>query len=143
MAGVQGKNPGTRAGELSGFLLFLVLSMPGCAELSSIFSPPPSKVPPPPMKSVTPPPVLSPQMGQAEEERQRQETNGKIQKAEQTVQQVDQSKLAKDQQETYATVRSFIGNAREALSARDFVRASNLAEKAQLLADDLLRSTPR
>jgi hypothetical protein len=95
------------------------------------------------MKSVTPPPVLSPQMGQAEEERQRQETNGKIQKAEQTVQQVDQSKLAKDQQETYATVRSFIGNAREALSARDFVRASNLAEKAQLLADDLLRSTPR
>ena len=93
------------------------------------------------MKKEIPPPGLSPQLGRAEEERQRQEANGKIQKAEQTVQQVDQSKLAKDQQETYATIRSFIGNAKEALSVQDFLRASNLAEKAQLLADDLLRTT--
>jgi len=127
-----------------GFLLLLLaISVTGCAEISSVFAPPPPKAPPPRPKSVTPPPVLSPQMGQAEEEHQRQEADGKIQKAEQTVQQVDQSKLAKDQQETYATVRSFIGNAKEALSAHDFVRANTLAEKAQLLADDLLHSTLR
>lgn len=140
MGGVQGEKPRTRAGRLSGFLFLVGISLAGCAEMSSIFAPRPPKTTPPPAKKETPPPVLSPQMGRAEEDLQRQEVNGKIQKAEQTVQQVDQSKLAKNQQDTYATIQSFIGNAREALSARDFVRASNLAEKAQLLADDLLRS---
>jgi hypothetical protein len=79
-------------------------------------------------------------MGRNDEERLRQEANGKIQKAEQTFQQVDQGKLNKDQQGTYATVRSFLGNAKDALSAQDFPRAGNLAEKAQLLADDLVRT---
>jgi hypothetical protein len=140
MAGVRDKEPRRRGGRLSAFLFLIAISVTGCGELSSISAPPPPKAPPPPVKRETPPPVLSPQMGRDDEERLRQEANGKIQKAEQTFQQVDQGKLAKDQQETYATIRSFIGNAKEAISARDFVRASNLAEKAQLLADDLLRT---
>jgi hypothetical protein len=140
MVGIQGKKPRTRTGKLSRVLLLMAISAMGCAELSPPSAPPASRASLPPEKSVTPRPVLSPQSGRAEEERQRQETNGKIQKAEQTVLQVDQSKLAKDQQATYATVRNFIASAKEALSAQDFPRATNLAEKAELLADDLLRN---
>jgi hypothetical protein len=140
MVGIQRRKLRTRSGKLSGVFLLMAISAMGCAELSPPSTQPASKTSPPPEKSVTPPPMLSPQSGRAEEERQRQETNGKIQKAEQTVLQVDQGKLAKEQQATYATVRSFIANAKEALSAQDFPRATNLAEKAQLLADDLLRT---
>ena len=123
--------------------------MTGCAQVPSIFgpsqpvvppvkretSPPPSPPPPSPV-----PPVLSPQVGREDEERLKQGTSARIQKAEDTVARVDQGKLAKGQQETYGTIRSFIASAREALSARDFPKANNLAEKAQALADDLLRA---
>jgi uncharacterized protein with von Willebrand factor type A (vWA) domain len=110
----------------------------GCAEVRAIFAPPPA--PPPPAKRESlPPPVLTPQVGRGDEDRLLREANERIQKAEQTVQQVDQKRLVKDQQETYATIQSFIANAREAASARDFLKANNLAEKAQILAEDLLR----
>jgi hypothetical protein len=138
MAGIQGKEPRVQAGRLSALLLLVAISVAGCAEVQSIFGPSPATVPP--VKRETPPPVLSPQVGRKDEDRLKQEANGKIQRAEHTVQQVDQRKLAKDQQETYATIRSFIASAREALSARDMPKANNLAEKAQVLADDLLRT---
>lgn len=126
------------AGRLSALLLLVAISVTGCAEVQSIFAPSPPKAPP--VKKETPPPVLSPQLGREDEDRLKQEANGKIQRAEQALQQIDQRKLAKDRQETYATIRSFIASAREALSARDFPKASNLAEKAQILTDDLLRT---
>jgi hypothetical protein len=137
MARGQGMSPRVGAGRLSAWLLLVTISVAGCAEVPSIFAPPP---PPPPTTRETSPPVLSPQMGREDEERLRREANGKIQEAEQTVQQVDQRKLGKDQQETYTTIRSFIASAREALAGQDFLRASNLAEKAQILEDDLLRT---
>jgi hypothetical protein len=79
-------------------------------------------------------------MGRQDEDRLLREVNEKIQKAEQTVQQVDRNRMVKEQQEMYATIQSFIANAREAASARDFLKANNLAEKAQILAEDLLRN---
>jgi hypothetical protein len=84
--------------------------------------------------------VLSPQIGRTDEDRLRREANSKIQTTEQIVAQIDLKRLAKEQQETYATVQNFLSNAKEALAARDFPRASNLADKAQILAEDLLRS---
>lgn len=126
------------AGRLSVLLVLAAISVAGCAQLQSIYAPSSPTVPP--VKREPPPAVLSPQLGREDEDRLKQEANGKIQRAEQTVKQVDQRRLAKDQQETYATIRSFLASAKEALSAQDFLKANNLAEKAQFLADDLLRT---
>jgi hypothetical protein len=84
--------------------------------------------------------VLSPEVGRADEDRLKREANGRIQKAEELIQQVDQKKLAKVQQETFSTVQSFLAKAKEALSAQDFLRAFNLADKAQVLAEELVHS---
>lgn len=75
-----------------------------------------------------------------DEDRLRREASSRIQKTEQLVAQVDQSRLAKEQQETFSTIQNFLANAKEALAARDFPRASNLADKAQILAEELLGS---
>jgi hypothetical protein len=84
--------------------------------------------------------LLSPQIGRGDEDRLRREANTRIQKTEQIVAQIDRKRLAKEQQETYSTIQNFLSNAKEALAARDFPRASNLADKAQILAEDLLHS---
>ncbi len=84
--------------------------------------------------------MLSPQIGREDEDRLRREANGRIEKSEQLVAQIDRNRLAKQQQETYSTIQNFLTNAKEALAARDFPRASNLADKAKILAEELLRS---
>ncbi len=121
-----------------GAVFLMAVMAAGCADLQAIFAPPPPKTPP--AKRESPPPVLSPQVGREDEDRLSREANARIRKAEQTVQQIDQKKLAKDQQGTLSTVRNFLANAREALTARDFPRATNLAEKAQILAEELVRT---
>jgi hypothetical protein len=47
--------------------------------------------------------------------------------------------LEAQQQETVAQIRNYMNGARGALQDGDVSRASTLAEKAHLLADDLLR----
>jgi hypothetical protein len=86
--------------------------------------------------------VLSPQVGQEEEERLRREARARIERAEQVVRQIDQKKLAQEQRENFSTIQSFLSKANEALSMKDFPRAFNLADKARVLAEELL-STPR
>lgn len=51
-----------------------------------------------------------------------------------------QQKLAKEQQETFSTIQGFLAKSKEALSIKDFLRAFNLADKAQVLADELFRA---
>lgn len=70
----------------------------------------------------------------------KRESTARIQKAEEIINQIDQRKLTKDQHDTFATIQSFLTNAREALSGQDFLRASNLADKAQVLAEQLSQS---
>jgi hypothetical protein len=48
--------------------------------------------------------------------------------------------LNKDQKDTFSTIQSFLANAKEAITAQDFLRASNLADKAQVLAEELFRA---
>jgi hypothetical protein len=105
---------------------------------------PPVTAPPPIMPPVgeeppSPPPLLSPQMGREEQDRLRREADNRIKSAEQTLAQIDQKKLPARQQETSSTIQSFLVKAKEALSAQDYSRATNLADKAQILAEELVR----
>ncbi|HSD51733.1 MAG TPA: hypothetical protein VLG48_10035 [Candidatus Methylomirabilis sp.] len=141
-----------------GLAFLLVVNVAGCADLERLLSPSPppeppavkgepspppapaAPLPPTPVAPPSPPPVLSPQIGRVDEDRLRREASSRIQKTEQLVAQIDQSRLAKEQQETFSTIQNFLTNAKEALAARDFPRASNLADKAQILAEELLGS---
>ena len=84
--------------------------------------------------------MLSPQVGQADEDRLKRESSGRIQKAEDLIKQIDQRKMTKNQQDTFSTIQSFLANAKDAITAKDFLRASNLADKAQILAEELVKS---
>ena len=68
------------------------------------------------------------------------ETKTKIQWVERTLQSIDTRSLADDLRETYQTIDSFLAQARAALSSKDFPQALNLAQKARILSDELLKS---
>jgi hypothetical protein len=112
------------------FLIFLAIIIAGCAKSKAV------EVPPPPTPA-SPSRKLSPQVGREEEEQLREEARAKIAGAEQMVQRINQKTLAKDQQDILATIHSFLAKAREALAIKDFSRASNLANKALILAQEL------
>ena len=127
--------------------LIAVLSLllaTGCAQIQSIFAPSPPPLPRPPRPAQPerrePPPLLSPQVSPELEGKLVDEANAKIQGAERTLQSIDTGKLANDQQETYQTIHSFLSQAREALSRKDFPQALNLAQKAQILSSELSKA---
>lgn len=125
---------------LSGAAL-LALGLTGCAGLKAIVFPPSSSPPPSPTrKEPSAPAVLSPQVGREEEERLTQEAKVRIEKAEQAVRHIDQKRLAREQRESFLTIQSFLAKANEALATKDFPRAFNLADKAKVLADELLNA---
>lgn len=104
---------------------------------------PPKKepeAPPEKKESDAPPPVLAPQVGKSDEEQLRRTAVSRIQRVEQLVAQLEGKSLTGEQQERLMTVRSLLGNARDALTAQDLTKASNLADKARLLAEELSQS---
>jgi hypothetical protein len=111
-------------------------------------SPAPAPPPPPrtattPREPSTPPQVvLAPQASAEEELRMKLQAERRIEGTEKLVQRIDPSRLAREQQENYLTIQSFLSKAREALSGRDMQRAFTLADKAYFLADELSK-TPR
>ena len=138
-------------------ILLLTVILGGCAEKKTAVIPdtPPGlpkrrpvrkepssvKKEPPPVKKESPPStVLSLEASQEEEDRLKQEAMSRIDGAERIVTQIDQNRLAEDQRGTFLTLQSFLSKAREALSLEDFLRAFNLADKAQILAQELLNS---
>ncbi|MCZ7625323.1 MAG: hypothetical protein C3F12_07550 [Candidatus Methylomirabilota bacterium] len=60
-----------------------------------------------------------------------------IQGVERTLLSIDQQKLKVDQSETYQTIKSFLAQAKEAVTNKDFQQAKNLAQKAHVLSDEL------
>lgn len=104
-------------------------------------TPVPTPMPQPPRTTAipreTPPPVLAPQASAEEEQRIKNQAERRIEGTERLVQKIDPSRLAREQQENYLTIQSFLAKAREALSGRDVQRAFTLADKAFLLADEL------
>ncbi|MBI2903031.1 MAG: hypothetical protein HYY12_05520 [Candidatus Methylomirabilis oxyfera] len=128
---------------LSYVTLFAVM-LGGCAEKKAavIQKPPPPLSRPRPVKKEPPPPtILSPRVGREEEDRLKQDAKSRIEEAERIVKQIDQHRLAEEQRGTFSTIQSFLSKAREALSFEDFLRAFNLADKAQILAQELLNSS--
>jgi len=99
---------------------------------------PPKQIPE--LKEPPPAPVLAPKMGAEEEVRLSRAAHSRIDGAEQSVSRVDPQRLGKDQREAFATARDFLAKAKEALRSKDFSKAVTLAEKAQVLADDLARA---
>ena len=83
--------------------------------------------------------MLSPQVGPEDEDRLKRESTARIQKTEEIIVRIDEKKLSKEQQDTFSTIQSFLVNAKEAVVAKDFLRAFNLADKAQILTEDLFR----
>ena len=104
-------------------------------------APAPTPTPQPPRTAAipreTPAPVLAPQASAEEEQRIKSQAERRIEGTERLVQKIDPSRLAREQQENYLTIQSFLAKAREALSSRDVQRAFTLADKAFLLADEL------
>jgi hypothetical protein len=93
---------------------------------------------PPPRKEPEPtPPVLAPQVGKDDEEQQRREASARIVRVERLVGQLEEKKLSEGQREQLLTIRSFLDKAKDALGERDLAKASNLADKARILAEEL------
>jgi len=79
-------------------------------------------------------------VGPDEEQHLKRQAEARVKGAERTVKQIDAKRLAPDQEEVFLTIRSFLSKAKEALAIKDFLRASNLADKAKNLAEELLRN---
>ena len=93
---------------------------------------------PPPRKEPEPtPPVLAPHVGKDDEEQQRREASARIVRVERLVGQLEEKKLSEEQREQLLTIRSFLEKAKDALGERDLAKASNLADKARILAEEL------
>ena len=97
--------------------------------------------PPPPEPSPSPPPsVLSPQVSTEEDARVRGDAQNRMTGTETLLRQVGSKKLGGQQQENFRIIESLLASAKDAFYARDTLRARTLAEKAYLLAEDLVRS---
>jgi len=81
-------------------------------------------------------PELTPQAQAAAEQR----TNADIQEAQQNLKIAEGKQLSAAQHDLVEKVHDFLGQARQAIAAEDWVRASNLAEKARVLSDELVKS---
>ena len=124
-------------------LMFLVLTLTGCTRLKEIFAPSAPSSPPssPVKKEPSPPPaVLSPQLSPTEKDRLRQQADTRIKSTERIVKQIDPKRLAKDQQDTLSIVQSFLARGKAALFHKEFQQAFNLADKAYVLAEELLNT---
>ena len=132
-------------------LLFALLTvlLSGCVERPTLTPPPPRVLPRPPdvlrppdvslPERKEPPPRLTPEIGTPEENRLREQVQGKIAGAMEALKKITPERLSQTQRETYDTVQSFVLQAREALALKDFSRALTLAQKATLLATELSR----
>ncbi|MGH7382784.1 MAG: hypothetical protein ACREKR_11265 [Candidatus Methylomirabilales bacterium] len=127
--------------RLLSFLCLLTVLMVGCAQSKVAGAPSgPASPQPYPMKEEppSPPRLLSSQVGREEEERLKQQAASRIEGTEQMVRQINAKRLAKDQEEVFSTIRSFLSKAKDALALKDFLRAFTLADKARILAQELL-----
>jgi hypothetical protein len=83
--------------------------------------------------------AISPEMTPAEAQRLQKITNDLVAESEKDLQKIEARELTPEQQETKAQIRSFLNLSKSARDASDWQRAHNLALKAQLLADDLVK----
>ena len=82
---------------------------------------------------------IVPGMPQAQASHQRQNTEQLLASTEANLQQIAGRNLNATQQETVGQIRNYIVEAHSALKDGDTQRAHRLADKAQQLADDLVK----
>ncbi|MBZ5701925.1 MAG: hypothetical protein LAN84_08755 [Acidobacteriia bacterium] len=85
-------------------------------------------------------PVIAPQLSAAEASAAQEQTRQSLGLAEQNLARARGRSFTSMQADLAEKVRGFIDQAREAGRETDWVRARNLAEKAQLLSEELVRS---
>ncbi len=108
----------------------------------ALVTPTPSQpAPPKPAPARVKLPSLHPQRTEDEEWRLRDQAARQIADADRAMRTVRVTALRPNEEETLGMVQSFLQQAQEALSAREYERATMLARKAKTLADDLPRVT--
>src|SRR5262249_29987673 len=94
--------------------------------------------------AVTPPEPASPQIKeiipQAEEKRLRDEAASRSKDARQIVDQLNRRQLSREKKEVVNNINSFLASSEEAANKGDWRLAEALAERAQVLARDLLNA---
>ena len=71
--------------------------------------------------------------------RDRQSTTNQLDNTENQLKRVDSNNLSSDQQAMLTQIKTYISQSRKAISEGDYERASNLAKKAQVLTDELMK----
>ena len=108
------------------------------APVSPPAKPAPAKPRPDPAKPA--PPQISPGLSAQEQAAAERVTKEDINVAERNLQAVYGKQLNAAQHDLVEKIRGFLGQAREAMLASDWVRARNLAQKARVLSTELLNS---
>ena len=93
---------------------------------------------PEPVKAVAP--QISPQLSDEERSRAKASADEFMRIAQQNLDSVGGRRLTANQQDMADKIRGFLKQAKDALAVSDWNRASNLAEKAKLLSDELVKS---
>ena len=86
------------------------------------------------------PPRISPVLSAADQERLTRLATDQVRVAERNLQSATGRQLNSVQDDLYQKVQGFLSQAHEAIRANDWVRAQNLAEKAQVLSAELVKS---
>ena len=95
--------------------------------------------PPAPSPAIAPP-QISPVLTAADQQRLTRLATDQIRVAERNLQTATGRRLNSVQDDLYQKVQGFLSQAHEAIRANDWVRAQNLAEKAQVLSSELVKS---
>ena len=101
---------------------------------------PPSPTPAVPAEEKPEAPTIALQMTQQESAAAQQETNESLHIAEKNLAATQGKRLNASQSDLVSKIKGFLKDAREAVQAGDWARARNLAKKAQVLSEELVRS---
>ncbi len=110
------------------------------APLPTPAPPRPAPVETPKPKSEPEPPQISPELSPQDQADAMRHTNDDIRSAEKNLQRANGKKLNPSQNDLVGKVQGFLSQAHEAILANDWVRARNLALKAQVLSTELVKS---
>ncbi|PYT83306.1 MAG: hypothetical protein DMG40_03230 [Acidobacteria bacterium] len=103
-------------------------------------SPTPASPPAEAEEDKPPAPTIATQLSKAEFAAAQQETNESLSIAEKNLAATRGKKLNPAQSDLVSKIKGFLKDAREAAKAGDWALARNLAKKAQVLSEELLRS---
>src|SRR5262249_20356432 len=86
------------------------------------------------------PPQISPALSPQQEANARNATTRDVQTAEKNLQSANGKRLNASQKDLAEKVRGFLNQTHDAIRTNDWVRAQNLASKAQILSAELIKS---